>query len=82
MIRNVVFRLSDVAAGVPISVSIEFDNFLSIPKDWIVSETDTFTLTVTGDSMIGAGIDKGDTVIVNRQQSASNGWLHSTDFRK
>ena len=38
-----------------------------------MSEADAFALTVTGDSMIGAGIDKGDTVIVNRQQSASNG---------
>ncbi|WP_391204686.1 transcriptional repressor LexA [Psychrobacillus sp. L4] len=65
--------IGNVAAGVPISVSIEYDKFLTLPKDWVLSETDTFALTVTGDSMKGAGIDKGDTVIVNRQQSASNG---------
>ncbi|MEK5217168.1 transcriptional repressor LexA [Psychrobacillus sp. FSL H8-0487] len=66
-------HIGNVAAGIPISVSIEYDNFLTLPKEWVMSELDTFALTVTGESMIGAGIDKGDTVIVNRQQSASNG---------
>lgn len=66
-------HIGNVAAGIPTTVSIEHDTFLSLPKDWLISEIDTFALTVTGDSMIGAGIDKGDTVIVNRQQSASNG---------
>lgn len=66
-------HIGNVAAGIPISVSIEYDEFLTLPREWLISEMDTFALTVTGDSMIGAGIDKGDTVIVNRQQSASNG---------
>lgn len=66
-------HVGNVAAGIPITVSIEYNDFLILPRDWVMSETDTFALTVTGDSMIGAGIDKGDTVIVNRQQFASNG---------
>lgn len=66
-------NIGNVAAGIPITINIEYDNFLTLPKEWVISETDTFALTVTGDSMIGAGIDKGDTIIVNRQQSASNG---------
>ena len=66
-------HIGNVAAGIPIAVNIEYDHFLTIPREWVLSENDTFALTVTGDSMIGAGIDKGDTVIVNRQQSASNG---------
>lgn len=65
--------IGNVAAGIPITVSIEYDNFLTLPREWLISDIDTFALTVAGDSMIGAGIDKGDTVIVNRQQSASNG---------
>lgn len=70
--RNVP-HIGNVAAGVPITVDLEYNQFVTLPKEWLISETDTFALTVTGDSMIGAGIDKGDTVIVNRQQSASNG---------
>lgn len=66
-------HIGNVAAGIPITVNLEYDHLLTLPKEWIYAEADTFALTVTGDSMIGAGIDKGDTVIVNRQQSASNG---------
>lgn len=66
-------HIGNVAAGIPITVNVDYENFLTLPKDWVMSEADTFALTVTGNSMIGAGIDKGDTVIVNRQQSASNG---------
>jgi DNA helicase-2/ATP-dependent DNA helicase PcrA len=44
-----------------------------LPMEWTISEKDTFALIVTGDSMIDAGIDKGDKVIVNRQNTASNG---------
>ena len=66
-------HFGNVAAGIPIAVNLEFNSYLTLPREWVISEADTFALTVTGDSMIGAGIDKGDTVIINRQQSASNG---------
>ncbi len=65
--------IGNVAAGVPISVQVEYDNYLTLPKDWLILEDNSFALIVTGDSMIGAGIDRGDMVIVNRQQAASNG---------
>ncbi|MGA4517176.1 transcriptional repressor LexA [Solibacillus silvestris] len=66
-------HIGKVAAGVPISIDVTYDEFIVLPKAWLVAEGDTFALTVTGDSMIGAGIDKGDKVIVHRQQSAQNG---------
>ena len=72
-IKSKIPHIGNVAAGIPITVSIDYDHFLTLPREWVISEVDTFALTVTGDSMIGTGIDKGDTVIVNRQQSASNG---------
>lgn len=65
--------IGNVAAGIPIAVNIEYDSSLTLPKDWLISESNSFALIVTGDSMKDAGIDKGDVVIVNRQQSASNG---------
>jgi DNA helicase II / ATP-dependent DNA helicase PcrA len=66
-------QLGDVAAGIPIAVDVQYEESVLVPQEWILSENNTFALHVTGDSMIGAGINKGDTVIVNRQQIASNG---------
>lgn len=65
--------VGDVAAGIPITVNLEYENFLKIPNDWFFSKKDTFALKVTGDSMIGIGIDKGDLVIVHKQNTAQNG---------
>lgn len=65
--------LGEVAAGIPIVVNQEYESFIDIPKDWIFSPKDTFALKVTGDSMKGVGIDKGDLVMVHRQNSAVNG---------
>lgn len=65
--------IGDVAAGVPIEATAQYEEKLILPSEWVVSEKDTFALVVTGDSMMNAGIDKGDIVIVNRQNTASNG---------
>lgn len=65
--------LGEVAAGIPIEVNPEYDRFLDIPEDWISSKKETFILKVTGDSMNGAGIDRGDLVVVNRKNYASQG---------
>ncbi len=65
--------LGEVAAGIPSLADENFDEYLDIPREWIFSERDTFALKVTGDSMTGAGIDKGDKVIVHKQDSAING---------
>lgn len=65
--------VGNVAAGIPTVVDEQFEQMLSIPKEWVQSESDTFALVVTGDSMIDAGIAKGDMAIVNRQTAASNG---------
>lgn len=65
--------IGNVAAGVPITVNEEYEEHIMLPKDWVTREQDTFALIVTGDSMINAGIDKGDKVIVHRQDTASNG---------
>ncbi|ADU29418.1 transcriptional repressor LexA [Evansella cellulosilytica] len=65
--------IGNVAAGVPTTAEEQYESVIVLPNDWIASPNDTFALTVTGDSMIGAGIDKGDQVIVNRQNVASNG---------
>lgn len=65
--------VGDVAAGTPIVVNQEYENNIEMPQDWIFSDKDTFGLNVTGDSMNGIGIDKGDTVIVHQRNTAING---------
>lgn len=65
--------LGEVAAGIPIEVNKEYEEFLNIPEEWLFSQDATFALKVTGDSMNGIGIDKGDLVIVHKQNTAVNG---------
>lgn len=65
--------VGNVAAGIPIVVDEQFEQMIHIPKEWILSEQNTFALIVTGDSMIDAGIEKGDIAIVHRQSAASKG---------
>ena len=65
--------IGNVAAGIPALAAESYETAHALPRDWLVSPKDSFLLTVTGDSMIGAGIDKGDMVVVHQQNTASNG---------
>jgi len=61
-----------IAAGTPISAIQDHQNDVICPPD-MLSGGEHFALEVHGDSMIEAGIHDGDTVIIKRCQSASNG---------
>lgn len=65
--------LGEVAAGIPIEANNDYENSLSLPHEWLISSKDTFALRVTGDNMKDAGIDREDSVIVHRQNTAENG---------
>lgn len=65
--------IGDVAAGVPIAATQHFEDSVYLPRGFIIRQAETFALTVKGDSMINIGIDKGDIVIVHRQQTADAG---------
>ena len=65
--------LGKVTAGSPIE-AIEMPNeFFSLPAYLIPRNHEVFTLNVSGESMINAGILDGDIVIVQKQNSAKNG---------
>ena len=65
--------LGKVTAGSPIE-AIEVPNeFFALPTYLIPNKKEVFTLTVSGDSMINAGIFDNDIVIVERCNSAKNG---------
>lgn len=65
--------LGKITAGSPIE-AIEMPNeFFALPSYLIPNNEEVFTLKVSGESMINAGIYDGDIVIVQRQNVARNG---------
>ena len=59
-----------VTAGSPILAVENLEGYYPLPTEF---GEDSFILSVTGDSMIGAGIKSGDRIIVRRQNTAENG---------
>jgi repressor LexA len=61
-----------IAAGVPISAIQDHSQDVVCPPD-MIGPGEHFALEVVGDSMIEAGIHDGDTVIIRRADTATNG---------
>ncbi len=65
--------LGKVTAGNPIEAIENPDEYFPIPVELIPKNREVFTLRVSGESMINAGILDQDIVIVARQNTALNG---------
>lgn len=65
--------LGKVAAGNPIEAIEHPNEYFNLPTYLIPQNTEVFTLTVNGDSMINAGIFDNDIIIVKKQNTANNG---------
>ncbi len=61
-----------VAAGEPILAQQNIENYFPIPMEFM-PDKQTFMLKVHGESMVNAGILDGDYVLVQKQDTASNG---------
>ena len=55
-------------------IDCEIEGYLEIPKS-MIGEGDYFALRADGDSMVGAGINDGDIVIVEKNSSPENGQI-------
>ena len=66
--------LGKIAAGTPIEAIQNEVNKISIPEE-LSKDGEHFGLKVSGDSMIEAGINDGDTVIVKKANTANNGQI-------
>ena len=64
--------VGNVAAGSPILAEENITDTLSLPTE-IVGDAPSFLLSVRGESMIEAGINDGDYVVVKEQPVANNG---------
>ena len=63
-----------ITAGAPILAVENITDTFPIPIDF-VGNSDSFMLTVRGESMIEAGILDGDYILVRKQNSATNGQI-------
>lgn len=62
-----------IAAGVPISAISEQSHSVAVPGHMLSGKGDHYALEVKGDSMIEAGINDGDVVVIRETSQAENG---------
>lgn len=62
-----------IAAGVPIEAISEVSHHISVPGSMLSGRENHYALEVKGDSMIEAGINDGDVVVIREQGTAENG---------
>jgi repressor LexA len=62
-----------VAAGIPINAVENLEGSLVVDPSFLKKAEDAFALRVKGDSMINAGINDKDLVIVSPKEQAKNG---------
>ena len=62
-----------IAAGVPIEAISEVSHHVAVPGSMLSGKGQHYALEVKGDSMIEAGINDGDIVVIREQSTADNG---------
>lgn len=62
-----------IAAGTPIEAISEVSHHIAVPGSLLSAQAEHFALEVRGDSMIDAGINDGDIVVIRAQTTAENG---------
>ncbi|KRS12095.1 LexA family transcriptional regulator [Roseovarius atlanticus] len=62
-----------IAAGVPIEAIAHASHNVAVPGDMIAGPGQHYALEVKGDSMIEAGINDGDVVVIRETSTADNG---------
>jgi repressor LexA len=62
-----------IAAGVPIEAIQHASHNVAVPGSMLSGKAQHYALEVKGDSMIEAGINDGDIVVIREQSTAENG---------
>jgi repressor LexA len=62
-----------IAAGTPIEAISEVSHHIAVPGSMLSGQGQHYALEVRGDSMIEAGINDGDIVVIREQSNADNG---------
>lgn len=66
-------KLGRIAAGEPIEAIEDGSSHISVPADMLNAQGKHYALEVKGDSMVDAGINNGDVVIIAETSHANNG---------
>ena len=67
--------LGKVTAGIPIEAIETPDEYFPLPAELVAGKKDIFTLKVSGESMINAGILDGDLAVVEQASTAQDGQI-------
>ena len=67
--------VGSISCGLPLLAEENIDEYVRLPRSWIGSGENVFILRAEGHSMINAGIDTGDLVIIRQQQTAEAGQI-------
>lgn len=65
--------MGKIAAGVAIEAIQEVERNVTVPAEMLSSSGNHFALEIKGESMIEAGINDGDVVVIKQGNSADNG---------
>jgi SOS regulatory protein LexA len=71
---------TNIAAGEPILMNPDVEDTFYLPEMWLKGLDNHFILKVKGDSMIGAGINDGDYVVIRSTPSAQNRDIVAVDL--
>lgn len=66
--------VGSIACGTPMFAEENIETYIPFPKE-VLGIGEYFVLRAYGDSMIGAGIEDGDLVIVRKQETAEEGQI-------
>ena len=66
--------LGTITCGLPVLDRENIEKYVRVPKT-IVGDGEYFILRAVGDSMVEAGIDNGDIVLIRQQSSAEEGQI-------
>lgn len=64
--------LHTVAAGHPVDSTSPVEEYFDLPQYMIAHPAETYAVKARGDSMVGAGIEEGDILIVDRNLEAQH----------
>ena len=67
--------VGSISCGLPLLAEENIEEYVRLPRSWIGSGENVFILRAEGHSMINAGIDTGDLVIIRQQQTAEPGQI-------
>ncbi|MDB9857235.1 transcriptional repressor LexA [Amylibacter sp.] len=65
--------MGKISAGTPIEAIQHVTNHVTVPDQMMHNQGRHYALEVKGDSMIEAGINEGDVVVIHEQTDADNG---------